>query len=73
MAVRRMVLRQGLIKLSKLFHNLTAREMKDILWYKEIESQSGKEHDEWSGRVDEINSQRLKEANPWRILKMGEG
>lgn len=38
MAIRRMVLRQGLTELRRLFQNQTATEMKDILWYKEIES-----------------------------------
>lgn len=42
------------MELRKLFQNVAATEMKDILWYKEIGS--GKEHDEWSARVEEINS-----------------
>ena len=41
-----------------------------MLWGQELGARSGKEHRERSARAEEVTPQGLKEANPWRILKM---
>ena len=55
------------------FRNVTLTEMKDILQHKGMGTQSCREHDELSSRVEKINSLRPKKANTWSMLKMCEG